>query len=130
MKKLSLLTILILLATLSFSQVTKERLDQGTVGNLVEGEWEWTEWDYCNILCVVDMNNSNVKIYSKTIQDYDIISDREEYNTDEGWEQIKYSAVDAYGTVCLLFFMNDDELGRFIGIEYTDTRVMYHIKSD
>jgi len=30
----------------------------------------------------------------------------------------------------LLFFMNDDELGRFIGIEYTDTRVMYHIKSD
>jgi hypothetical protein len=129
MKKL-LLLILILIPTFCYPQIVKEKFDQGTVGIWNGEEWQWTEWEACNLLCVIDWNNDNIKVYSETLQDYDIITTEKEVVDEDGWSTFEFTAIDANGTKCGVFLLKDKNFDRWIGIEYSDTRIMYHIKSD
>lgn len=128
MKKITLSIIFLLIISLCHAQVEKERLDKGTVGVWDGEEWQWTEWEECNLICVIDWGNDNVKIYSNTVQDYDMIDSEEERVDESGWTTFQFTAIDTEGVKCGFAIMRDKNLDRWIGIEYSDTRVMYHIK--
>jgi len=128
MKKLTLLTILILLATLSFSQVMKKKLDIGVMDYLEEDGWTDNEWRGCNLLCVIDQENDNIKIYSTVMQDYDLISDAEDVSFDDV-QKVKYVAVDADGLICNFYFAEWEE-EQFIMIEYNTVKWIYRVKND
>ena len=106
--------------------MTKERLDRARISNLVDGEWVNSEWEECSILCVVNLDDMIIQIYSSEYHDYDLISAPEETTTEEG-VTIRYKAIDTDGSQCYFSFVTH-EGDKYISGEWSNAFFMYRMK--
>lgn len=114
------------------SQVLKLRTEFSSIRSYNErlNTWgEWTEWSPAEILIVVDVDNLNMKVYSKSEQEYDIISIGEyEYSSDH--KTLPLDAIDEEGIRCRIDVIQYYQGYRHLYIRWSNVQIAYQIKSN
>lgn len=117
-------------ATVANAQVVKYRsTDFAIKTQRSNGSWtEWSDWQSCQVLVVVNFNNSTVQIYSQETQEFDIIEKVSDWHNDgDGGQQFEVACVDKDGLRCNMRFrkQNDGQLQLYI--DYRDCMYVYNI---
>ena len=99
--------------------------------NETYGYWgEWSDWEYSNLLVVVDLGRERITVYTDERQEYAIYDvDEDRYDSD-GDFCLSMSCVDQDGARCgvrLLYNSNSD--GMQLYIDYSDIIIVYNIEA-
>ncbi len=133
MKKLILFIIACLFCFSAFAEVTKLRTSGIAYQerNEYSGNWgDWSAWEDCNVLIVIDVDRDRITIYSQETQEYDVITQTKEEEDYES-KSYHYDCVDAEGRRCQirLRVYDDYSRGSQIYVDYSDMRWVYSIPS-
>ena len=95
---------------------------RGNMGN-------WSDWEKCSLLIVINTNTDKVDIYSQTPQQYDIIDIGKPISDGQGGETFTISCVDEEGIRCGIRVrtQKDGELQMYV--DYADACWVYNIYS-
>jgi hypothetical protein len=94
------------------------------------GSWlDWSEWITVNILVVINVKDLQIKIYSETVQVYDITELYDERFNDKGESITEFRAVDQDGDFCGIRLMTRNSGQLQLYIDYSDIRWVYNIYS-
>lgn len=73
-----------------------------------ENKWdEWSEPEECNVLIVFDTSNLKLNIYSKELQEYDIVDSESKKSEDE--VTFVFNCIDKEGKECLVSITKYDD---------------------
>ncbi len=103
MKKLFILLSLLAINLSISAEVTKFTAYEFSykTHNEYSNRWtDWSRWENCNILVVVNFDTDRINIYSSTPQEFDIIQYYDIYTDNDGDSVLKMECVDADGARC------------------------------
>lgn len=129
MKKVITLFALLLLCTGMYADVWKYTATAISAKYTnVYGNWtDWSDWEYCNILVVINTNTSRINIYSKETQEYDIIGVDDEYIDNTGGTNYPFECVDAEGKRCGIRLRIQSNGQEQLYVGYSDFMLVYNI---
>ena len=85
------------------------------------GTWtDWTEWDECNVLCIIDANKERITIYSKETQVYDIIENEGSYYDEDGVWIWPLVGIDNDGGMCRVRIVKKESGDIELYVDYND----------
>lgn len=132
MKKFLIMLLLAVgIATTAEAQVVKYRAtDVAFKFQTNDGSWsQWSDWESCSVLIVLNLNNATVQIYSKETQEFDIVDKVSDWHNDSsGGQQFEVSCVDKEGKRCNMRFrrQNDGQLQLYV--DYRDFMYVYSME--
>lgn len=130
MKRLLPLIIALFTVQMAFTQVTKLKANAFAIRSLSEynGWSDWSDWSDCNILCVFDIANDRITIYSSENQVYDIIVSHDGYYDSDGDYLWILEAIDKNGSKCKLKLITRNVSQRVeMYINYSDMQWVYNV---
>lgn len=117
----------------SFAQTYKLRATSVAVKSQNErtGYWSnWSNWEQCNILVVMNIDQDVVTIYSKETQEYDIIEILSNDQRDsDGGVTTTLLCVDADGTRCHMRLRAQSDGQLQLYIDYKNLMFVYNVES-
>lgn len=121
--------LLLLVPVLSYSQVYKFKSEY--VASRTTDAYgtfsEWSEWKEVEILIVTDIDEDEITIYSKTTQEFSIISNLEKNQTDE-YEVNKMLAIDQNGQRCHVHLLRYNSGTVQLYVKYSDVELCYQLR--
>lgn len=89
---------------------------------------DWSAWEDCNVLIVIDVDKDRITIYSQETQEYDVITETNQ-DTDGESTSYHYDCIDANGLRCQirLRVYDDYSKGSQLYVDYYDMRWVYSI---
>ena len=93
------------------------------------GYWgDWTDWQKCSVLVVLDSETERVRIYSEEVQEFDIIKTVSGWKSDlEGGEILEVACVDKFGSRCNMRFRQQHDGQWQLYVDYADAMYVYNI---
>ena len=98
--------------------------------NETYGYWgEWSDWEYSNLLVVLDLGRERITVYTDDLQEYDIYDvDEDQYDSD-GDLCLSMSCVDQDGNRCgVRLLYNDNVEAMQLYIDYSNVTFVYNIE--
>lgn len=128
LKRVLLLTLLFL----SFAQVQAEvvKLKATSFAYMTQtnyGWTDWTDWESCNILVVVNVDKDIITIYSNETQEYDIVEELDS-ETDSKSISYKFLCVNEDGNRCHVRLRVLDSGQMQLYIDFSDARWVYNVE--
>ena len=134
MKKLLIFTFLLVsscMASVTYASVSKLTAYSVAYKYVDDnGEWtQWTDWEDCNILVVLNLDKDRLSIYSNTTQEYDIISYDDWESDGEGGKVAGFDCVDAEGLRCRVRWRIAKDMSHQVYVDYNDFCFVYNVVS-
>lgn len=125
--------LLLLCSFSSFAQTYKLRATGVAIKTQNErtGYWsDWSDWESCNLLVVMNIDRDIVTIYSKVTQEYDVIEVLSEDERDpDGGVSTTLLCVDADGTRCHMRLRSQSNGALQLYIDYSNVSFVYNVES-
>lgn len=130
MKKLLFTLLLMCISLCTFADVFKYQATGISLRCIDDtGYWtDWTAWEKCSILVVINTNSDIIDIYSAEQQQYDIYSYDGKESDGQGGTQLKFSCVDAEGTRCAIAIRTQKDGQMQLYIYYSNASIAYNIQ--
>lgn len=94
-----------------------------------DGYWsEWTDWEDCNLLVVVNVDREQIDIYSSEPQSFIFYEVGDETEDSDGGTQVEFRCVDADGLRCTIRRRVQSDGQLQIYIDYSDISYVYCIE--
>ena len=133
MRKFVLLILILLLGISSPLMAEVFKLTTTTVAfkhyNEAIKRWsDWSEWEPCSVLVVINADTDRIDIYSKETQQFDIIEDEGSEPDEEGGEIMSWYCVDADGMRCRIRYRIDKDQEMQLYVDYSDFMYVYNVR--
>ena len=93
------------------------------------GRWsDWSNWNDCSILVVVNTSNDRVNIYSNTPQEYDIYNYGEEEYDKDGGTTTTFNCIDDNGVRCDMRIRIQSDGQAQMYIDYSNFMIVYNVQ--
>ena len=122
MKKIVSLMMLLIVALPSVAEVIKYKATSFALKtyDYNRERWtDWTDWETCNILVVVDSDKDLITVYSQQTQEYDIIEYLGE-EEDNGGALVRFNCVDQDGGKCNVRLRVQNDGQQQLYVDYND----------
>ena len=130
MKKIIALLLLLIAALPSVAEVIKYKATSFAL-NIYDYDaqsWtDWSDWQGCNILVVVDAGKDLITVYSQETQEYDIVEYLGEEEDNNG-ALIKFNCVDKDGGKCNIRVRVQNDGQQQLYVDYNDASWVYNIQ--
>ncbi len=126
-----LLAIFFAAAGVSDAQVSKWNTTDLAIRYVDEdtGRWtDWSDWEECHILVVINLDKEVVSIYSAEPQEYDIYDVGDTVSDELGGESLTLNCVDAEGIRCEMRLRVQDDGQAQLYVDYADISWVYNIE--
>lgn len=125
--------LLLMFSSVTFGQVYKLKTTSFTsMFKINEYKWsEWSDWEETSVLITIDLTKERVTIYSKEIQEYDIIEYEEVTYDKEGDKTVPFICVNKDGLKCrvrLIRLYSKDETTQLY-VDFSDVKWAYNYYS-
>lgn len=88
---------------------------------------DWSRWEKCNILVVVNFDANRINIYSSTPQEFDIIQYYDIYTDNDGDTVLKHECVDADGVRCTVRIIIRQDGTKQLYCDYSNVMYVYNM---
>lgn len=129
MKKL-LLILSLFLSTIVSAEVTKFTAYEFSykTHNEYSNYWtDWSSWQDCNILIVINIDIGRINIYSASTQEFDIIQYYDIYTDNDGDSTLKMECVDADGVRCTVRIIIRQDGTKQLYCDYSNIMYVYNM---
>ena len=93
------------------------------------GKWtKWTDWEETSCLIVINGDKDRINIYSAVTQEYDIIEDDGEEESDDGSVSHTFKCIDADGDRCDVRFRVQKDGQLQLYVDYADAMWVYNVE--
>ena len=89
---------------------------------------DWSSWESCSVLVVINTDKERINIYSKTPQEYDIYDYDEATASTDGSTTYKFYCVDNDGLRCSIRLRTFSDGGMQLYIDYSNILVVYTLE--
>lgn len=94
----------------------------------VSRRWtSWSDWEDCSVLVVLNFNRETITIYSKEVQEYDIVSYEDVKDDNEGGQSLKLICVNEDGLRCHIRIRTLSNGRRQLYVDFNDMMWVYNI---
>ena len=132
MKKLFLLFSLLLCVAVSQAQVYKYTATSFSIKTYNEtyDYWgDWSDWEPCKVLVVINTEQDKITIYSDVVQEYDVY-DWEDLGTDaDNGTSSAFSCVDVDGVQCTVRLRKQSDGSLQLYVDYANIMWVYNIEA-
>lgn len=130
MKKILLLVVMFCVTNIISAEVLKLTAYEFAYKASNDYGWsDWSEWDDCNILVVIDSDRERITIYSNSTQEFDIIEAEDSYVDSDGDEVLKFTCIDAEGLRCGIRFILKQSGSAQLYCDYNDLMYVYNVRN-
>ena len=136
MKRKLILTVSVLffLGVSVYGQVYKYRAKECAIKTKDSyNRWtDWSDWQTCDILTVINFDKSKVTIYSKETQEFDVVETYPKEYNDKGEVVFKLFVIDRNGLRCNIrqVFVKSNTYHSQLYIDYSDVMYVYNLVSN
>lgn len=93
------------------------------------GYWtDWTDWEYCSILVVINIDAERINIYSKSPQEYDVINSYDSGRDRDGGETFTMECIDAEGIRSDVRLRTQRDGSLQLYVDYADMMWVYNVE--
>lgn len=130
--RITFLTALFLLLSLTASaqNVLKFRTTDFSFKIKKEGIWgSWSSWESASMLVVVNLDSERITVYSKSVQQYDILDMEDKGIDSDGDRTFKFGCVDQDGDRCSVRVLIRKSGTKQLYVDFADIMWVYNMQN-
>ena len=90
---------------------------------------DWSRWEACNILVVINLSTDRINIYSSTTQEFDVIDSKDVYTDYDGDDVMEMDCIDADGVRCTIRVVIRQNGTIQLYCDYSNIMYVYNIRA-